>query len=83
MSCGGTYTLCESHSFRFCRVMLALVWQSHAKGGVTCCDRAVTCDRAVSQFDRAVSQCNRVVSQCDRAVSQCDRAVSFTEMKKR
>ena len=69
MSCGGTYTLCESHSFRFCRVMLALVWQSHAKGGVTCCDRAVTCDRAVSQ--------------CDRAVSQCDRTVSFTEMKKR
>ena len=47
--------------------MLALIWRSHAKGGmdfsfpqssaaVTCCDRAVSCcDRAVSQFDIAVS----------------------------
>ena len=54
--------------------MLALFWQSYAKGGVDLdyqqSSAAVTyCDRAVSQYDRAVSQFDRAVSQFDRAVS--------------
>ena len=47
--------------------MLALFWQSHAKGGVDFnfpqSGVAVSYDRGVSQFDRAVSQCDRAVSQ--------------------
>ena len=82
------HTLCVRVTPLGLERLLALVWQSNAKGGVdldspkssvavTCCDRAVTCyDRAVSQFDRAVSQCDRAVSQFDIAVSQFNRAVS-------
>ena len=46
--------------------MLALVWQSHAKGRV---------DLDFPQSSAFVTRCDRAVSQFDRAVSQCDRAV--------